>query len=101
MDNLVFLSRLAGFEWDEHNAGKIWKKHHVVPSECEETFFNRPLVVEDDVKHSENEDRYYALGRTDADRMLFIVFTVRRNLIRVISAREMNRKERKAYQSHE
>jgi uncharacterized DUF497 family protein len=101
MDIIDLLLNCNGFEWDKHNAEKNWQKHHITPSECEEIFFNRPLVVADDVKHSENENRFYALGHTDRGRLLFIVFTVRRSLIRVISAREMNKKERKVYQSHE
>lgn len=95
------LLKCTGFEWDEHNAEKIWQRHLVAPTECEEMFFNRPLVVAGDIKHSEQEERFYALGHTDAGRMLFLSFTVRRSLIRVISARDMNRKERKVYQSHE
>lgn len=101
MDIYDILLRCTGFEWEESNAGKIWRKHHLLHSECEETFFNRPLVVADDVKHSGEESRYYALGHTDAGKSLFVVFTIRRNLIRVISARLMNRKEGKVYQSHE
>lgn len=101
MDIFDLLLQCIGFEWDEYNAEKNWQKHHVTKSECEAIFFNRPLVVADDVKHSEKENRFYALGHTDAERMLFTVFTVRRDLIRVISARDMNRKERKVYQSHE
>ncbi len=101
MDIYDLLLKCAGFEWDTNNAEKNWKKHHVSPSECEEMFFNRPLVVADDEKHSKNENRFYALGRTDGGRHMFVVFTVRKDLIRVISARDMNRKERKACQSHE
>ncbi len=96
-----FLAKCTGFEWDSHNADKIWLKHHVSPSECEQVFFNLPLVVTDDVKHSEQENRFFALGQTDAERFLFIVFTIRKNKIRVISARDMSRKERRAYQSYE
>lgn len=95
------LLKCTGFEWDEHNAEKNWQKHRVTPSECEELFFNRPLAVADDVMHSGQENRFYALGHTDGGRMLFVVFTVRRSFIRVISARDMNRKERHVYQSHE
>ena len=95
------LSRCTGFEWDEHNSEKNRQRHRVTPAECEELFFNLPLVVADDVKHSERESRCYALGRSDAGRMLFVVFTVRRSLVRVISARDVSRKERKVYQSHE
>lgn len=101
MDNLTMLQSCTGFDWDSDNTEKNWQKHRVMPSECEQMFFNRPLVVADDVKHSEKERRFYSLGHTDGGRMLFIVFTVRRDKIRVISARDMNRKERKVYQSHE
>ncbi len=98
MDIFDALRKCTGFEWDEHNAEKNWLGHRVAPSECEEVFFNLPLTVADDIKHSEKENRFYALGHTDAGRRLFIVFTVRRNLIRVISARDVNRKERGAYE---
>ncbi len=100
VDIFDILSRCSGFEWDERNAEKNRQKHRVRPSECEEIFFNPPLVAVDDVKHSEKENRFYALGHTDAGRLLFVVFTVRRSNIRVISARDMNHKERKAYESH-
>lgn len=87
MDIYTLLQKCTGFEWDGHNAEKNWRKHRVTPSECEQIFFNRPLVVADDIKHSEEEEnRFYALGHTDNSRMLFIVFTVRRDKIRVISA---------------
>lgn len=101
MDNSELLQKCVGFEWDAHNTEKNWKKHRVTPSECEELFFNRPLVVADDARHSEKERRFYGLGHTDGSRMLFVVFTLRREKIRVISARDMNRKERKVYESHE
>ena len=65
----------------------------------EEVLFNRPLMVGDDIRHPEKENRFYALGHTDAGRRLFIVFTVRRSLIRVISARDVNRKERETDES--
>ena len=92
------LTDCTGFQWDEHNAAKIWEKHTVTPMESVQAFFNRPLIVADDAKHSQEERRYYALGRTDAGRLLFLAFTIRRSLIRIISARDMSRKERKVYQ---
>ncbi|MDH5762239.1 MAG: BrnT family toxin [Nitrospinota bacterium] len=101
MDTHDLLRKCTGFEWDEHNTDKNWQKHQVTSSECEEVFFNRPLAVADDVRHSEKENRFYALGNTNAGRFLFVVFTIRRSQVRVISARDMNRKERKVYQSHE
>lgn len=87
------------FQWDAGNAGKIWERHQVAPTECEEVFFNHPLVVGDDEKHSAMEGRRYALGQTDAARLLFVAFTIRGRLIRVISARAMSHKERRIYQS--
>lgn len=95
------LSQCTGFEWDDHNTGKIRARHDVAPSECEQAFFNIPLVAGDDVKHSEDENRFYTLGKTDAGRLLFVVFTVRKDKIRVISARDMSKKERRIYQTHE
>ena len=86
-----------GFDWDEGNRDKNWRKHNVSNAECEEPFFNRPLWVANDVGHSQGEQRYYALGQTNTGKLLFIVFTIRQNRIRVISARDMSRKERKFY----
>jgi uncharacterized DUF497 family protein len=91
------LRHCLGFEWDKGNIDKNWIKHKVSSSECEQIFFNHPLLIQNDILHSTTEERYYALGKTDISRFLFVVFTVRNNLIRVISARDMSRKERKAY----
>ena len=95
------LAEAQGFQWDEGNAEKNWKKHQVSNAECEQPFFNQPLIVAADTKHSAEEPRYYALGRTNLGRRLFIVFTLRDDLIRVISARDMSRRERKEYARHE
>jgi uncharacterized protein len=91
------VNQCVGFDWDKGNIDKNWQKHKVSPAECEQSFFNRPLVIQDDVTHSKTEKRFYALGKTDSKRTLFIAFTVRENLIRVISARDMSRKEKEAY----
>lgn len=91
----------TGFEWNSHNADKIWLKHRVTPLECEQTFLNLPLMVAEDIQHSEKENRFYTLGQTDSARPLFLVFTVRKENIRVISARDMSQKERRLYQSYE
>jgi uncharacterized protein len=93
------LAACEGFQWEAANAEKIGARHQVAPVESEEVFFNRPLVVRDDERHSALEERLYALGQTDVGRLLFIVFTIRGRLIRVISARDMSRKERKVYRS--
>jgi len=95
------LRKCTGFEWDEGNILKNWEGHRVSASECGQVFFNRPLVAFPDVAHSSEEPRFYALGQTDPSRHIFIVFTVRNNLIRVISARDMSRKERKAFEDYE
>ncbi len=92
----VFLG-FEGFDWDTGNREKSWIQHRVAWWECEEAFFNQPLYVFPDTGHSLAEDRYYALGKTNSARLLFIVFTRRRNKIRVISARDMHRKERRIY----
>jgi len=90
--------RYTEFEWDEGNSHKNLQKHEVADEECEEVFFNEPLIVADDFKHSQLEARYAALGQTNFRRKLFLVFTVRLHKIRVISARDMNKKERAIYE---
>lgn len=87
----------TGFEWDEGNFEKIWEKHKVSRPECEQIFSNQPLVVAGDEKHSQAESRYYGLGQSDKGRRLFVVFTIRGHLVRVISARAMSRSERRLY----
>lgn len=96
----IKLRECIGFDWDKHNINKNWEKHHVTPVESEQIFFNNPLIVADDIKHSKSETRYYALGKTDRDRKLFISFTIRNSKIRVISARDMSRKERNNYEQY-
>jgi len=94
---MIDLSNLDGFEWDEDNQTKNWIRHQVSAPESEEVFFNLPLLLADDVQHSQEEKRFYVLGQTNAERKLFISFTIRTNKIRVVSARDMSRKERQAY----
>ncbi|HEX5316192.1 MAG TPA: BrnT family toxin [Candidatus Kapabacteria bacterium] len=91
------LSHISGFDWDSGNINKIWKKHLVAPNEAEEVFFNKPLLLLPDEKHSNTEERFSAMGKTDGERLLFVTWTVRERLIRVISARPMSRKERRKY----
>jgi len=78
--------------------GKNWTAHRVTDWEIEELFFNSPLALGNDEAHSEREQRFYALGQTNRGRWLFVSFTVRQNLVRPISAREMTRRERIAYE---
>ena len=98
---MVDCSRFAGFEWDRGNDTENWKKHRVTPEECEQVFFNRPLLVFFDEIHSATEDRFFVLGRTDRSRHLFVVFAPRGDRIRVISARDMTRAERRRYHAQE
>jgi len=97
----VDLQNCVGFDWGEHNSYKNWEKHLVTMSECEEIFFNQPFIMFDDVKHSKSKKRFYLLGKTDKKRKLFVVFTIRNKLIRVISARDMSKKERERYNNYE
>jgi uncharacterized DUF497 family protein len=94
------LAACTGFDWDEDTIEKNWRRHRVAFWECEQVFFNQPLVIQRDPEHSMQEKRYFALGQTNAERWLFVAFTLRRKLIRVISARAMTRKERTVYQRH-
>ncbi len=97
-DELIDFDSIAGFDWDDGNKQKNWEKHQVDFRECEEVFFNQPLLIYEDAKHSSQEKRFYVLGRSDISRTLFLVFTLRNNKIRVISARDQSKNERKIYE---
>ena len=92
------LTQCTGFQWDAGNAEKNWALHQVSQGECEQVFFNRPLLVAPDLGHSEGEPRYAAMGHTHAGRGLAVVFTIRGTQVRVISARDMSRRERRIYE---
>ena len=95
---MVDQNGVAGFDWDEGNARKN-EKHGVSMAEAEQIFFNAPLLLLEDESHSQREIRLHALGQTDVGRGLHITFTLRQagTLIRVISARDLHRKERAIY----
>ena len=95
------LAGCEGFDWDDGNASKLRARHRVSPGEAEQVFFQAPLVVAHDAEHSADEERFYALGQTAGARRLFLVFTQRGPLIRVLSARDMNRRERRIYERTE
>jgi uncharacterized protein len=99
---MIDLDSITGFEWDSGNERKNELKHGVSQSEAEEIFFNQPLLISADDKHSEQEIRLLALGRTHRSRALTVIFTIRGGgaLIRVISARDQHRKERQWYDQH-
>lgn len=100
---MINWAQVTGFDWDEGNSRKNAEKHGVNQSEAEEIFFNEPLLVLEDSRHSQAEARFHALGETDDERLLHITFTLRHKgtLIRVISARDMHRKERAVYEQVE
>ncbi len=101
MDIYDKLIKCISFQWDKGNIDKNWLAHRVSSFECERVFFNLPMVTYEDREHSQGEKRYYVLGKTDAGRFLFIVFTIRKKQIRIISARDMNKKERQVYINNE
>lgn len=96
---MIDFTRLTGFQWDDGNARKSADKHGVSQTEAEEVFFNDPLLVVSDDRHSRSEPRFHALGVTGVGRRLHVTFTLREKdtKIRVISARDMHRKERAVY----
>ena len=97
---MVGFELITGFDWDAGNERKSVEAHQVSQIEAEELFFNRPLIVTPDEGHSTQEPRWHALGVTDNGRRLHVTFTFRRNntKVRIISARDMSRKERRIYE---
>jgi len=89
--------KLKAFDWNKGNIDKNLVKHKVDFRECEEIFFNKPIKFYFDKQHSQKEDRYMALGATNKSRKLSIIFTHRKNKIRIISARDQNNRERRLY----
>ena len=97
---MIDLGNIDGFDWDAANARKSEEKHGVTQVEAEQVFFNLPVVHIPDLKHSDVEPRFHVLGKTNVRRLLHVTFTLRfgGRKIRVISAREMHRKERRIYE---
>lgn len=87
-----------GFEWGKGNQNKNYLRHQVTDEECEEVFFDARKRIAKDELHSGQEDRFILIGQTKKQRILFIVFTIRKDRIRVISARNLNKKERRLYE---
>ncbi len=96
MGSTFDLSKVEGFEWDKGNLEHI-RKHKVGYRESEESFLNKPLVINKDETHSQAEERFRVYGKTNKDRSLFLIFTIRNNKIRVITARDQNNKESKEF----
>lgn len=95
---MIVLGEPLRFEWDHGNKNKNYKKHGVTDQECEEAFFDLRKKILRDIFHSHNEDRYILLGETKRKRKLFVVFTMRSDKLRVISARDLNKREQKLYE---
>ncbi len=95
---MIDLNKISGFQWDRWNLDKSYKKHGITPNETEEVFLDESVKIEKDIKHREQEKRFIAIGKTTEGKMLFVVFTIRADKIRVISGRMANKKEKEVYQ---
>lgn len=95
---MIDLNKIEGFEWDEGNVDKSYKKHGITPNEAEEIFLDKDVLLQEDIKHSQEETRLIAIGKTESNKTLFVVFIERENKIRIISARAANKKERRRYE---
>lgn len=95
---MLDLTKITGFEWDKGNIDKSYQKHAITPNEAEEVFIDKNVGIERDINHQEIEARYIAIGLTLNEKLLFVVFTMRDSMIRIISARKANKKERRLYE---
>ncbi len=91
------LNTVIKFEWDAGNSDKSYKKHGITPSEAEEIFLDEQLIIIKDIKHSQTEVRFIAIGKNFTNKILFVVFTIRNSKIRIISTRPVNKQERAFY----
>jgi uncharacterized protein len=94
----IILKKPFSFEWDIANEQKNWIKHKVLAKEAEDVFYDNKKLLLEDIKHSENEQRFVLIGKTKEKRMLFIIFTMREKRIRIISVRDTSRKEEMFYE---
>lgn len=92
----VFKKPLA-FDWDKGNITKNLK-HGVQDKEAEEPFLDKNKAIYKDPLHSKTEERYILIGKTKKKRLLYTVFTMRSRKVRIISARDINKKEVKFYE---
>lgn len=90
--------KVVEFAWDKGNLDKSYTKHGITPKEAEEIFISEEAFVVPDVKHSQKEDRFIILGKSTAGRSLFVIFTIRKNKVRIVSARRMHKKEVEKYE---
>ncbi|MFH1561128.1 MAG: BrnT family toxin [Patescibacteria group bacterium] len=94
---MIDWGKCKDFEWDKWNIDKSYQKHGITPNESEEAFLDEKAIVLKDFRHSQKEKRYSLLGKTTNNKLLFIVFTLRTEKVRIISARKANKKERSNY----
>ena len=99
VEEIDILQLAARFDWDQYNEYKNKIKHNVEMKEAEETILDKHSKVFEDIRHSSIERRYTLYGKTKKERLLIVIFTIRANTFRVISARDQNRKERKLYET--
>lgn len=95
---MLDLRNIVGFEWDKGNIEKSYKKHSILPNEAEEIFLDENILILEDAEHSKREKRFEAIGKIIEGKILFLAFTVRKDRIRIISARSANQKERRKYE---
>lgn len=94
---MIDLNKISGFEWDKWNIDKSYAKHGISPNESEEIFLDEDIKIEKDLKHQQQEKRFIAIGKTTENKILFVIFTIRNDKIRIISVRIANKKEREVY----
>ena len=95
---MIDLKKIIGFEWDQGNIDKSYIKHGITPNEAEEVFLDEDILLLEDTEHSKQEERLEAIGKITKEKILFLAFTIRKNKIRIISARDANKKERRLYE---
>ena len=95
---MIDLSKITGFEWDKWNIDKSYHKHGITPNEAEEVFVDKEILLLKDIKHSQQEERFEVIGKIIKGDILFTAFTIRKDKIRIISARKANKKERRRYE---
>lgn len=89
--------KIIEFDWDKGNIGKN-RKHKVEDKESEEPFFDEGKIIYKDVFHSKKEERFILIGKTKKGRLLYLVFTIRNSKFRIISGRDINKKEIQIYE---
>lgn len=95
---MVVIPEPIEFEWDKGNIDKNWLRHEVANTEIEEVFSDKEKVLGPDMQHSAAEPRHFLLGRTKNGRLLYVILTLRKGKVRAISARDVNKKQRRFYE---